>query len=336
MRCAAIANRVGHGWYATSNTTGATLAKCSAHGSTAPPGRVEMHRSNPPICSTCEKSATDVFNPSSAARSRSRSALAISRTTTVTSLTFNPRNAASVDAAVALPPSTTAVSAPVMPCSAKAFTSPGTSVLCADRDPSGSNSIVFAAPISSATGSTVSTRSSATRFSGIVSDSPRTSSPSEATNPRSSSSPTSKASYRQSRPSAAYAARCIAGDNECAIGDPSTAQRVISSAPALVGGAPRLQLGDVGVVLRLGARERRLTRVQVDQGEVQPRALRRVDRRPQRVHGRRRDRRRRQTHDLVGVVRRDDLTLLRRREHAAVPGEHVVHRRVHLQLHPGP
>ena len=86
-----------------------------------------------------------------------------------------------------------------MPCSANAFTSPGTSVLCADRDPSGSNSIVFAAPISSATGSTVSTRSSATRFNGMVSDNPRTSSPRVATNPRSSSSSTSNASYRQSQ-----------------------------------------------------------------------------------------------------------------------------------------
>jgi hypothetical protein len=67
----------------------------------------------------------------------------------------------------------TADSAVVMPCSANARTSPGTSVLAATRVPSGSTSSVFAAPTSRDVSSAASTRSSATRLSGIVSDSPR-------------------------------------------------------------------------------------------------------------------------------------------------------------------
>jgi hypothetical protein len=79
---------------------------------------------------------------------------------------------------------------------------PGTSVLNPARAPSRS-STVLAAPTSSTSGERVSSSGSTSRFSGIVSDSPRQDASRPSRNAASPPSRTSIASYRQSSPSAA-------------------------------------------------------------------------------------------------------------------------------------
>ena len=114
----------------------------------------------------------------------SRSAVALSsparstlRTSTVTSSIPRSRNAAS--AACAVPPAPRTTARPPVP--ARVTLSPITSVFSTNRRPPVSTS-VFAAPIAAAVGDTSCPTSSATRLSGMVSDSPAHWSSSPSTN----------------------------------------------------------------------------------------------------------------------------------------------------------
>jgi hypothetical protein len=125
-----------------------------------------------------------------------------SRTSSVTERQPSSPSASTTEAAVAPPPSTSARSTGASVASRTAAIAPGTSVFRPCRPP-GSSSTVFAAPDSSAHGSREVSSGITSRFSGMVSDSPRHDSSSPSRNAVSPPLGTRTASYVQSSPSAA-------------------------------------------------------------------------------------------------------------------------------------
>ena len=107
-----------------------------------------------------------------------------------------------MDAAVAPPPRIVATTGGSVIRSCSAATAPGTSVF-SPTQPEVSWTSVLAAPARSAMPVTSLAYSSASRFSGAVTDRPRHSSPSGSTVAASPPAGTSTASYCQSRPTAA-------------------------------------------------------------------------------------------------------------------------------------
>jgi hypothetical protein len=106
--------------------------------------------------------------------------------------------AASAEDAVAPAPRMAAESTCSIPCSRRAATMPGTSVLSPRRRPSSVNTTVLTASTEAAVALISSSSGITARFNGMVSDSPAHSGPSPSRKPGSAASSISKRSYDQS------------------------------------------------------------------------------------------------------------------------------------------
>ena len=188
------------------------------------------------------RSPTEALNPIRSARSRTRRARSGLRTRKSTCAIPRSRQATSAEAAVAPAPRIVARPAPAPPapagpeslCGAIARTMPRTSVLATCTRPLRRMRVLPAA-VSTAVSSTSHPRTAASvtrrSFNGIVSENPMCSGW-ESRNPSSSSEPSSNREYSLvSMCSAAKAARWSSGDFECAIGEPSTAARILTGYP---------------------------------------------------------------------------------------------------------
>ena len=285
-------------------------------------------RSSAPAIVETDSSGARGWRPAAATVSMARVS---SRTSSVAVRQPSSARASSTDAAVAPPPITTAERTGSGTRSTTADTAPGTSVLKPVRRRLSSRT-VLAAPASCAHSSSESTSGTTALFSGIVSDSPRQVASSDSTKARSPEDSISTASYVQSSPRCLYAARCSAGDNECVIGDPRTAQRMLAGSAVFTGLAVLLQLRDPLLVLGVRRGEAGGV-VLVVRDEVEPVAVRRVERGLDRLLARRPDRPGRQPGVLVGVVRRGVRPLRRSGPHIAGTLAHVGNGRVQLQRH---
>lgn len=148
-------------------------------------------------CSASDQSATRTETSSRSAHCRISAARASLRTYTAISPGQIRARAASADEAVAPAPRTAAASTLSMPCSRKAATIPGMSVLSPVRRPSRVQTTVLTASTEAAVSLIPSSSGITARFSGMVSDSPAHSAPSVSKNPGRAASSTSSLSYVQ-------------------------------------------------------------------------------------------------------------------------------------------